>query len=108
MGLPVIAVLAAALTLGTLPVPGSTFYSWQVRYADGLVVALPNTTAPQVTFTPRAGRRFTLVVCNDAGCSPPSSEIVAEPLSGDTVPFDGAVGLPDYLLMGQHWGQRAP
>jgi hypothetical protein len=103
-----IAILAALLTLGTVPVPGSTFYSWEVHYVDGQVVTLPNTTEPQVTFTPRPGRRFTLLACNDAGCSPPSYEVVADPLVGDTSPFDGAVGLTDFLALGMNFGKTAP
>jgi hypothetical protein len=106
----VLIVLAAVLTMGIVPVDGVSGYAWTVLYRDGRTQELPDTVDPRVTFTPIPGRCFRLEACTlpSMVCSPPSYEVCADPLVGDTSPFDGAVGSPDYLAVGQHWGQVAP
>ena len=103
-------VLATAITMGTAIVPGATGYTWRIEYRDGVVVQLPNTTEPEVSFDPRPGRCFEMVVCAlpSGLCAEALYEVCAAPLVGDTSPFDGSVGGGDYLAVGSHWGQSAP
>lgn len=106
---PVIVVLATALAMGTTPVPGATGYSWLFTYRDGTVESF-TTTDPRLDFVARAGHCFTLTTCAEPGhlCSEPSYEVCTDPIAGDTAPFDGTVGFPDYLDVGRHFGETAP
>jgi hypothetical protein len=106
----VLVVLAAVVTMGTAPVDNVSGYAWNVLYRDGRFEVLPNTVEPRVTFTPIPGRCFRLETCTLPSwvCSVLSDEICVDPLPGDTSPFDGVVGGPDYLSVGHHFGEAAP
>ena len=103
-------VLATAIVMGTLPVTDATSYSWTLHYRDGTNVELGTTTDPEVTFNARAGRCFTLEVCSQPSgqCTPGRYEVCADPIPGDTTPFDGVVGSPDYVNVIQNFGTSAP
>lgn len=104
-----VVVLATALVIGTTTVLGATSYSWEVTYRDGVRV-IYSTVEPRLDFNARSGQCFTAVTCAEPehSCSAPSYEVCADPLIGDTAPFDGIVGLSDYLAVGSHWGESAP
>lgn len=97
-----LATAASTVAFGTCG-PGPT--TWTVSYADGLVEHYA-TAENRLDLLPKPGIRFTLIQCQETGCSSPQ-EFVVDPLAGD-VDLDGVVGVPDYLEVLRHWNERAP
>jgi hypothetical protein len=103
---------AAVFGLATSPVPGATSYVWQIAWTDGPTQTFTTTEAILRDVPSRDGHCFTSVICaTDAAgaefCSGPSDLYCVNPLVGDT-DLDGVVGGPDFVLFGQHFGERAP
>lgn len=95
-----IVLLAAAATIsfGTCG-PGAT--TWTVRYADGTTESYA-TPDNRLDLLPRPGLRFTLIQCQDAGCSSPQ-EFVVNPVPADA-DYDGCLGIDDWLALSARWG----
>lgn len=103
---------AATFGLATGPVLGADQYTWMLAWGDGLHETY-TTTGPILRDVPsRDGRCFTSTVCASSGggpeaCSSPSDLYCVNPLVGD-LDLNGVVGAQDFILFGQHFGQRVP
>lgn len=93
-----LATAGATVAFGTCA-PGAT--TWTVSYADGVVEHYA-TAENRLDLLPRPGLRFSLVQCQEAGCSTPQ-EFVADPLPADA-DYDGCVGVADWLELNARFG----
>ena len=97
-------ILGALVCLGT-QLAGAGPFEWRVLYGDGVLEMYSE--GARLCIPGRPGHSFTYTVCDGGICTEPSLPVLVDPLAGDCN-FDGIVGAPDYVLVGQHFGEVAP